>query len=154
MMFTSMGFGVLITVSVIIIIVKMIKKGKKKITSDSFYTVMSENMFSMQDITGEYNNVVRVTKAVNPDNIEFDFFEFTDSSYIQEVINSKIESIRNGDDSVPMIVSINGFSGDYSQSSVINGIYYYFLKKGNVLLFATCSEDKRKELKNILKKIY
>ena len=53
-----------------------------------------------------------------------------------------------------MIVSINGFSGDYSQSSVINGIYYYFLKKGNCLLFATCSEDKRKELKNILKKIY
>lgn len=154
MMFTSMGFGVLITVSVIIIIVKMIKKGKKKITSDSFYTVMSENMFSMQDITGEYNNVIRATRAVNPDNIEFDFFEFTDSSYIQEVINSKIESIRNGDDSVPMIVSINGFSGDYSQSSVINGIYYYFLKKGNVLLFATCSEDKRKELKNILKKIY
>lgn len=152
--FTCMGFGIIITFSIVVIVVKMSKKAKKVITSDSFYRIMSENMYSIQDVTGEYNNVIRATRAVNADNIVFEFFEFTDSSYIGEVMKLKEATIKNGNMSIPVFINVNGFSGESSQSGMVNGIYYYFLRKGDCLLFATCSEDKKKELKNILKKIY
>ena len=152
--FTCMGFGLIITFSIVVIVVKMSKKAKKVITSDSFYRIMSENMYSIQDVTGEYNNVIRATRAVNADNIVFEFFEFTDSSYIGEVMKIKEDTIKNGNENIPVFINVNGFSGESSQSGMVNGIYYYFLRKGDCLLFATCSEDKKKELKNILKKIY
>lgn len=154
LIFGSMGSGVLITVLIIVVIVKMAKQRKKVITRDLVYTILSENMFHVEDITGEYNNVIGALKGVNADNIEIDYFEFNDSSIAKDIIDSKMESLGNRMESVPVSVSINGFTGDYSQSVVSNGNYYYFIKKGNCLLFTTCSVDKKKEAKSILKKIY
>lgn len=142
-------------ITIVTVVVKLATAPKPVASIDQVNDLLSSRGYAIKDDTERYQKGSPTGRIVNvltvqQEELVFQFFVFEDNNSAMNAYGIITEQI-NGYRTMTQDVAREGFHGNFIYRSLLaNGKYYYLVRVGETLVYASGSESQQKEINNLI----